>query len=213
GVPGAMLAPRRPEDAQILAAMDKLRELRIDQKYDLPQIIVCGAQSAGKSSVLESLVQVPFPRGDNNICTRYVTKVTMLQEDTPSIRVRIHPSSDRPEAEVKELSDLLWHEKNPEDYAVSLAAIMKKAHGHIFTGSAKEAMVTSDILQITVFGPDIRPLQVLDLPGLIEYVGKTSGNDGAPKLIKSMVKSHMAVKQSFILAVIEANRDLNNQGV
>ncbi|KAK4096839.1 hypothetical protein N658DRAFT_562190 [Parathielavia hyrcaniae] len=188
GVPGAMLTPSRAEDAQILAAMDNC-------------IIVCGAQSAGKSSALESLVQVPFPRS-NNMCTRYVTKVTMLQEDTPSIQVRIHPSPDRSEAEAEKLSCLLWQEDNTANYAVRLATFREEAHWQIFTGSAKAAITTRDILQITVFGPGIRPLEVLDLPGLIEYVPKNSGNDGVPNLIKSI-----------ILAVIKANEDLNNQGV
>ena len=37
-----------------------------------PQIAVCGNQFSGKSSVLEALTEVPFPRSDN-FCTRFAT--------------------------------------------------------------------------------------------------------------------------------------------
>ncbi|RYP48608.1 hypothetical protein DL768_005528 [Monosporascus sp. mg162] len=206
-VPGAFLRPN-VEDSQILEAMDKLRDLKVDLQYDLPQIIVCGSQSAGKSSVLESIVGVPFPRSENT-CTKYVTKVTIVPASSPSIQVRIRPSDDRPLGEIEDLEGFLRDDVS-EDYATKLADFMSEANDLIFTGTTKNAMVTKDVLLITVSAPGNRPLQVLDLPGLIAFDQKDSGNDTT---IETMVTEYMAMKQSMILAVIKANEDLNNQKI
>ncbi|KAD4178899.1 hypothetical protein E3N88_27490 [Mikania micrantha] len=54
----------------ILDAVDKLRRLNITQEgISPPTIVVVGDQSSGKSSVLESLSGISFPRGQG-ICTR-----------------------------------------------------------------------------------------------------------------------------------------------
>lgn len=202
-VPGAMLTPTNAEDSRILAAMDKLRELGIDRKYELPQIIVCGSQSAGKSSVLESLVQVPFPRGAGT-CTRYVTKVTMLPAKSPSVEVRIKPGDP---SDPKALRGFHRQDKT-KNCAASLASFMEEAHSRILPGTDGDPMISNDILLITVYRPGTRPLQVLDLPGLTQY--------DPPiyiELIRSIVNRYMAKKRSIILAVLQANQDLQVQEI
>jgi GTP1/Obg family GTP-binding protein len=57
----------------ILEVMDKLRVFDADHEFSLPQLVVCGEQSAGKSSVLEAISGVPFPR-KGSTCTRFVTQ-------------------------------------------------------------------------------------------------------------------------------------------
>ena len=205
-VPGATLTPTNAEDSRILAAMDKLRELGIDRKYELPQIIVCGAQSAGKSSVLESLVQVPFPRGGGT-CTRYVTKVTMLPAKTPSVEVRIKPGNDRDPSDDKALRAFHRQDKSANS-AASLARFMEEAHRLILPGTAGDPMISNDIMLITVYRPGTRPLQVLDLPGLTQYDQPTY-----IELIRSIVNRYMAKKRSIILAVLQANLDIQVQEV
>ncbi|KAH7303100.1 P-loop containing nucleoside triphosphate hydrolase protein [Stachybotrys elegans] len=208
GPPGAMLMPSNAEDSLILEAMDKLRDLGIDRQYDLPQIIVCGSQSAGKSSVLESLVQIPFPR-DENTCTKYVTKVTIVPSPISSVKVRIQPSPERPEDEKIRLRSFS-EEDDSEHYAEKLEGFMTQANDEIFTSSAEHKLITKDVLLITVTGPGNRHLQVLDLPGLIAFDQRESGNE---HMIETMVTHYMAMKQSMILAVIKGSEDLNNQKV
>ena len=43
--------------------IDKLRLIGIERDLPIPQIAVMGDQSSGKSSVLEAISGVPFPRG------------------------------------------------------------------------------------------------------------------------------------------------------
>jgi len=45
---------------------------RVQVDIDLPQIIIAGSQSSGKSSLMEAVCGVPFPR-NSGTCTRYLT--------------------------------------------------------------------------------------------------------------------------------------------
>ncbi len=51
-----------------------------------------GDQSSGKSSVLEALTDLPFPR-DSQLCTRFATQITFQRFDREITSVSIIPSS------------------------------------------------------------------------------------------------------------------------
>ena len=51
-----------------------------------------GDQSSGKSSVLEGLTGIPFPR-DSTLCTRFATQIVFSRAETESICVSIIPSA------------------------------------------------------------------------------------------------------------------------
>lgn len=50
------------EQRRVLDTVSKVRKCGLDSVLSLPQIVVCGDQSSGKSSVLEALTEIPFPR-------------------------------------------------------------------------------------------------------------------------------------------------------
>ncbi|KAI8025042.1 putative dynamin-related protein 4A [Camellia lanceoleosa] len=76
----------------LLDAVDKLRHLKVAQEgIQLPTIVVVGDQSAGKSSVLESLAGISLPRGQG-ICTR-VPLIMRLQHHPnpqPDLHLEFH---------------------------------------------------------------------------------------------------------------------------
>lgn len=78
-------------DLSRLRKIDALRERNIGQHLPLPQLVVVGNQSSGKSSLLENLTGIPFPRGQE-CCTRYATQITSRREKYSRIDITIIPS-------------------------------------------------------------------------------------------------------------------------
>ena len=52
--------------------------------------MVVGDQSSGKSSLLESLTGISFPR-DVELCTRHATQITMRRDRQTRVEIRILP--------------------------------------------------------------------------------------------------------------------------
>jgi hypothetical protein len=80
-------------DPVLLEKIDKLFACNVGDYIDLPQLVVVGDQSSGKSSVLEGLTGLPFPR-DSGLCTRFATQITFRRAAAESVTVSIIPSKD-----------------------------------------------------------------------------------------------------------------------
>jgi hypothetical protein len=81
---------------------------------DLPQLVVCGDKSSGKSSVLEAVSGIPFPRKDK-LCTRFATEVILQRFQDESATISIAPAPDRPEEDMKRLLDFQRHDARLEE--------------------------------------------------------------------------------------------------
>jgi hypothetical protein len=72
---GAKMTPTKSNpsprlaDPALLEKIDKLFAYNIGEYISLPQLVVVGELSSGKSSVLEGLTKMAFPR-DSGLCTR-----------------------------------------------------------------------------------------------------------------------------------------------
>jgi hypothetical protein len=67
---------RSADQRKVMDMVDKLRRTGLSGIVELPQLVVCGDQSSGKSSVLEAITEIPFPRKEN-LCTRFATEVSL----------------------------------------------------------------------------------------------------------------------------------------
>lgn len=76
--PGQALTINAQSKAQekLLNVIDHLRSQGVSRYINLPQLIVCGDQSSGKSSVLEAVSSLKFPTKDA-LCTRFATELIL----------------------------------------------------------------------------------------------------------------------------------------
>lgn len=193
----------------LLDKMDKLRELGIQEMVPLPQMVVVGDQSAGKSSVLDSLTGFHFPR-NVTLCTRHATEIICRREETESIVVSIQ-AVDADEEKAKNFRRQATNLDAPEfekifSDAAEVMGIKSDAGG---TGSA----FSRDILRVEISGPNMDHLTVIDVPGMFENVtpGLTTADDIG--LVKDMVKRYIHESRTIILAVVPCNGDIANQKI
>ncbi|RTE80398.1 hypothetical protein BHE90_005094 [Fusarium euwallaceae] len=192
------------EKLQLLDTVDSLRSHGISHYISLPQIIVCGDQSSGKSSVLEAISGVSFPVR-SNVCTRFPTELVLRKTAHTGVNVRIVPHHSRPESERKTLAS--FHETlDAFDDLPELIERAKAAMGITTLGKA----FSNDLLRIEISGPDRPHLTIVDLPGLIHAETKTQSKSDV-EMIKKVVRGYMKEPRSVILAVVSAKNDYANQ--
>jgi len=78
-----------------LDQIDNVRANGVGDHIALPQLVVCGDQSVGKSSVLEGVTALPFPRQDG-VCTKSATEIILRHSPAAqSINATINPHTSR----------------------------------------------------------------------------------------------------------------------
>ena len=86
------------EQQEVLDIVVQFWKCALESVLSLPQLVVCGEQSAGKSSVLEALTEIPFPRNDN-LCTRFATEIILYRAASSSLIIKVISNPDRPASE------------------------------------------------------------------------------------------------------------------
>lgn len=192
------------DQLDLLDSVDCLRSQGISHYVSLPQIIVCGDQSSGKSSVLEAVSGVSFPV-KSNLSTRFPTELVLRKTSQMGVSVSIVPHQARTESERLALSS--FHEKLegfeglPNLIENAKAAMGISTHGKAFS---------KDLLRVEVSGPDRPHLTIVDLPGLIHSETKQQSASDV-ELVQDVVQSYMKEPRSIILAVVSAKNDYANQ--
>lgn len=182
----------------LITVMNKLQDVfstvGTSHKVDLPQIVVLGSQSSGKSSVLESLVGKSFlPRG-----TGIVTRA-------PLVLHLINPSeSEVADSGVTDDWSTFLHKPNVvfRDFSQVRREIEIKTEE--LAGEKKN--VTDEPIVLNVYSRLLYNLSFVDLPGLTKVPVGDQPQDIEEK-IKNMVLRFIRNPNSIILAVVTANTD------
>lgn len=199
------------EYRQILDTVDRLRTCGLGSILPLPQLVVCGNQSSGKSSVLEAITEVPFPRSES-MCTRFATEIIMRRDNSGSLRTEIIPDEARPDSEKAKLKAF---GETITDFS-ELPQLIEQATDlmglNATTDSSTTKAFTRDVLRVEIAGPDRPQLTLVDLPGLILSANKRQTDEDVA-LIHSLVSDYLSEKRTIMLAVISAKDDYANQGI
>ena len=198
------------EQRNVLNIVDQLRKCGLESMLSLPQLVVCGDQSAGKSSVLEALTQIPFPRNDN-LCTRYATEIILRRGTSDVITIKVIPDTARPASEQHKIADF----KEAISDFDELPQLMDKATSLMGIGDPsgqKTKAFSKDILSIEIEGPSRPQLTLVDLPGLIQT--QTKGvTEEEVALVREITDQYISQHRTICLAVVSATHDYANQGI
>ncbi|OPB46729.1 Vacuolar sorting protein VPS1 [Trichoderma guizhouense] len=192
------------EQLELLNTVDSLRSQGVSHYISLPQIIVCGDQSSGKSSVLEAISGVSFPVS-TGLCTRFPTELILRTAPHTSVKVSIIPH----QLQKRDKKDALSNFHEQLDSVQQLPDLIENAKAYMGIKTLGKAF-SNDVLRIEISGPDRPHLTIVDLPGLIHSETKNQSASDV-HLITQIVKSFMSKQRSVILAVISAKNDYANQ--
>ncbi|KAK4459529.1 P-loop containing nucleoside triphosphate hydrolase protein [Cladorrhinum samala] len=186
------------EQRALLDTVDELRKLGLQKMVDLPQLIVVGDQSSGKSSVLEAISRVRFPIKDG-LCTRFATELVLRQSESTKVQVTIQNDSHLDEGPKTGFS---------KD---SLSEIIEESKRLMGVGDGSSSF-TENVLRIEISGPDVPQLTLVDLPGFYHSGTENQEADGV-EIVNRLADRYMRQESSIILAVISAKNELAAQKV
>ncbi|KAH8736359.1 P-loop containing nucleoside triphosphate hydrolase protein [Ilyonectria robusta] len=187
-----------PEARALHDISDDLSACGVGRIVNLPQIIVVGEQSSGKSSVLEAISHVRFPV-EGGVCTRFATELVLRQADETRVDVSVKFSDQSKAPKAFQRTGFREHD---------LPDIIKEAKECMGFARAGQAF-SKDILRLEIQGPRMYPLSLVDLPGLFHTRTETQSLEDK-KIVDELVNSYMRQKNSIILVVISANNQLAN---
>ena len=193
-----------------LNQIDRIRAKGVGDHISLPQLVVCGDQSTGKSSVLEGITGVPFPRQDG-VCTRFATEIILRHcPDKNEIIAKLLPSATRTEEERLRMTTFERQLTGFDD----LPRVIEEASALMGIRNSTSPDLnlpafTADVLRLEVIGNTGLHLTVVDLPGLISV----SENLEDMQTVEHLVDSYLESSRTIILAVVPASNDIDTQGI
>ncbi|KAL3447179.1 P-loop containing nucleoside triphosphate hydrolase protein [Aspergillus insuetus] len=201
----------------LLNKIDQLFGHNVGKSIEPAQLVVAGDQGSGKSSVLEGLTGLPFPR-DTTLCTRFATQVvfrrTMQQPRTITAKIIPGPQTSA-EAELKlkswaraMLSDDLDTRKFSE--------LMQQAHTAIgvrTTVDPGKPTFSQHVFYLEISGPEEDHISVIDLPGMVRTAGPGGPTKSDSEIVLNLVLDYMKNPRSIILAVVPANVNIVTQDI
>ncbi|OMJ93307.1 hypothetical protein SteCoe_3773 [Stentor coeruleus] len=152
----------------------------------LPEVVVVGAQSVGKSTVVESIIGYEILPKGNDIQTRC------------PIRINLH--------KIMEMNEYATCEGIEKQMSIEhLQQCIKTQSDSI----AKSEYVTNRPLIVHIYSPKVISLTVVDTPGLTR-IRLDNQPENIVDLLENIAKSYIRNNKSIILAISAASTDLAN---
>ena len=200
------------EQRRVLDTVAQVRKCGLESILSLPQLVVCGDQSAGKSSVLEALTEIPFPRNDN-LCTRFATEIILRRADASSLKIKLIPDPKRPsdeQANIKTFEESITNFDELPNIMNAAMAVMEI--GDNSSSGSKPRAFARDVLSIEIEGPSRPQLTLVDIPGLIQT--DTKGVTKADvDLVGEITDQYITQPRTICLAVMSGANDYANQKI
>ncbi|KAF2237982.1 dynamin-A [Viridothelium virens] len=199
----------------LLGTVNKLQDLVFNtignDSLDLPQIVVVGSQSSGKSSVLENIVGRDFlPRGSGIVTRRplilQLINIPSDRDDKPEgdeVHAPHTPASVAGQGE--------WAEFNhvPGRKFTDFGDVKREIENETARIAGNNKGINRQPINLKIYSPHVLSLTLVDLPGLTKVPIGDQPSD-IEKQTRNLISEYIAKPNSIILAVSPANVDIVN---
>ncbi|KAL3136598.1 Mx1p [Trebouxia sp. C0009 RCD-2024] len=170
-----------------LDLVDRIRPLLENESgVELPGIVVVGNTSVGKSSVLEAISGVEFPKG-STVTTTCPIRLTL--RSGPEFAASVNGAS------INNKSLIGQHIRTAMEEAVRNRPATVARHNPGFAGT---------VIEVKLYEPGLPDLTLLDLPGIL--------NSGVAKdFVKTLIQQHISYEQNVTVCVLDMTSHLTNQ--
>lgn len=173
---------------KMLEIRETLRIAGCGEAVSLPNIVVIGSQSSGKSSVLESIVGHDFlPKGQNMVTRRPLELTLVYEKDEPRERIVIDGRND-PFYDFNQVQEVL----------IELNSAVPEGQ-----------WISAEPIRMIIYSSSLPDLTLVDLPGYIQVT-----NRAQPPILRDKIRQlcdqYIRSENNIILAVSAADVDLAN---
>ncbi|PCH34569.1 nucleoside triphosphate hydrolase protein [Wolfiporia cocos MD-104 SS10] len=213
---------------EIFAVVKELKALGADLDMGIPQLVVIGGQSAGKSSLVEAVTGINVPR-DSGTCTRCPMECTIeaSSDNTWSCQVSLRRSTRDLSGSLEygtthelQFSPLLLSKNDVEIWLrrAQTAILSPHVSETTFKDMDYEQLkdhtesdphilkFSKDIVVVDIQDPEGMALSFVDVPGLIQ-----NEEDEIINVVQTLVEEQIQPENAIILVTIPASDDLENQ--
>lgn len=190
----------------MLNLVDKLRSIeKIRNAIPLPQIVVVGQQSSGKSSVLNAISGLEFPVG-SGVCTQFPTEIILRRDDVVRTKASIRHASEIDDDRRLKIQkfETKWQHADLSKLQTIITEVKEVLHFD------ENSRFSSDSLVLNISGPDQEHLTLIDLPGFFIST-KTDQTEEDIGLVNRIADRYASNSRAVVLAVISGKNDFQNQ--
>jgi WD40 repeat protein/GTP-binding protein EngB required for normal cell division len=174
---------------------------------DLPEIVVFGMESQGKSSVLERIaMRELFPRS-RSFCTRMVVRL-MLRHSQHQNKVMIRTvksgsntcMEDKDGNKLQKIIDCSTANQSDERFSKVVSKHIKNFILKVHPEDDGRTVLENEEVQIEIRAPNVPTIDLIDLPGLIQ-------DPSDSEKTYAITRKFLSKKHALVLAVVSARAE------
>lgn len=177
----------------ILDTLENIRSKIDHTKIDIPGVVVTGAQSSGKSSLLENLACIRLPTGQN-----ITTRVPLI------LRLEYKADTDKQTAYISKTPNL-----SEGEYIDDIKDIPNKIEEYTKDLAGDSGCVVDTPIHLKVIQSSTPSVTLIDLPG-ITHMSVNNIQDDIHTQTTALVNKYISNERMIIICVVPAQDDFAN---